>query len=157
MAAGAHAYRGTIEQSQNKRNARKRQHDIRSEDTSWRHLWLIDDDERTSTNTLALGYPLIGPSGHVRAYYCMPQSNPGFSAAIHFTMKRSAPCSAALYHLPSSWAAIVHSSASSEVVRPGNTRSSLFPGPPRSPRHPPILRRSRTSAVSYSPCAPQTP
>ena len=34
-----------------------------------------------------------------------------FSAAIHFTMKRSAPCSAVLRHSPSSWAAVVHWSA----------------------------------------------
>ena len=31
-----------------------------------------------------------------------------FSAAIHFVMKSSAPCSAVLRHSPSSWAAVVH-------------------------------------------------
>ena len=36
---------------------------------------------------------------------------PVFSAAIHFTMKRSAPCSAVLRHFPFSWAAVVHWSA----------------------------------------------
>ena len=30
------------------------------------------------------------------------------SAAIHFVMKKSAPCFAVLCHSPSSWAAIVH-------------------------------------------------
>ena len=34
-----------------------------------------------------------------------------FSAAIHFAMKCSAPCSAVLRHSPSSWAAVVHWSA----------------------------------------------
>ena len=41
--------------------------------------------------------------------------------------------------------------------RPGNTPSTLFPGPPHSPRPPPFLRISRTLAVSYPPCAPQIP
>ena len=39
--------------------------------------------------------------------------------------------------------------------RPGNTPSTLFPGPQHSPRPPPILRTPRTSGVSYPPCAPQ--
>ena len=83
-------------QKQHKRNARERHHDIRSEDIiSLRHLWLINDSERTSTNPLALGYPLMGPSSHVRAYYSACRSRAlAFSAAIHFAMKRSAPCSA---------------------------------------------------------------
>ena len=34
-----------------------------------------------------------------------------FSAAIHFPIKRSAPCSAVMRHSPSSWAAVVHWSA----------------------------------------------
>ena len=41
--------------------------------------------------------------------------------------------------------------------RPVNTPSTLFPGPPHSPRPPQTLRTSRTSAVSYPPCAPQIP
>ena len=41
------------------------------------------------------------------------------------------------------------------ITRPGNTPSTLFPPPPRSPRLPPIIRTSRTSVVSYHPCAPQ--
>ena len=43
----------------------------RLEDTSSRHLWLVNKGERTSTSPLALGYPLIGPSRQVRAYHCM--------------------------------------------------------------------------------------
>ena len=40
------------EQKQNKRNARERQHDIRPEDTSSRHLWdiLIVDNRYSSMN-----------------------------------------------------------------------------------------------------------
>ena len=42
--------------------------------------------------------------------------------------------------------------------RPGDTRQpTLFPGPPHSPRPPPFLLTSRTSAVSYPPCVPQIP
>ena len=37
----------------------------RPEDTSSRHLRLINYGERI---TLALGYPVLGPSRHVRAY-----------------------------------------------------------------------------------------
>ena len=44
----------------------------RPEDTSSRHLWLVNEGERTSTSPFALGYPLLGPSRHVRAYHCMP-------------------------------------------------------------------------------------
>ena len=109
MAVGAHAYRRTIERrapasmktkrrrkqnKQNKRNARERQYDIRPEDTSSRHLWLINYGEGTSTSPLALGYPLLGPSHYVWAYYCI-----------------STPCSVVLRHSPSFWAVIVHWSA----------------------------------------------
>ena len=44
----------------------------RPEETSSRHLWLVNKGERTSTSPLALGYPLLGPFRHVRAYDCMP-------------------------------------------------------------------------------------
>ena len=40
-------------------------------------LWLINCCEQTSTGTLALGYPLLGPSRHVRTYCCMPKCCPG--------------------------------------------------------------------------------
>ena len=60
------------ETKQNNRNTREGQHDIRLEDTSSRQLWLINYGERTTTSPLALGYPLLGSSLHVRAYYhCM--------------------------------------------------------------------------------------
>ena len=69
VATEAHAYQGTIErrasaltkakitktkQTKNKDNAGERQHDIRPEDTSSRHLRLVNYDERTDTSTLAL-------------------------------------------------------------------------------------------------------
>ena len=139
MAAEAHAYLGTTEQraaalmkegktktkqKQHKRNARERHHDIRSEDIiSLRHLWLINDGERTSTNPLALGYPLIGRSSHVRAYYSACRSRAlAFSAAIHFAMKRSAPCSAPPCAIPprvlgSNRPLVGVDAKSSEVVR----------------------------------------
>ena len=42
----------------NKRNIRERQHNIRLEDTSSRHLWLVNKGDRPSTSPLASGYPL---------------------------------------------------------------------------------------------------
>ena len=79
-------------QNQNKRDVRERQHDVRPEDTNSHHLWLINRGKRTSTtNTLALGYPLLGPSRHVRAYYCMPQSSPGFLCSDQFCHEMSCP------------------------------------------------------------------
>ena len=111
------------------------------EGTSSRHLlWLVNKGERTSTSPLALGYPLLGNSGHVRAYHCMPYSSLGFSAAIHFAMKCCAPCSAVLRHSPSSWAAVVHWSA----LMPKALRSSRkhpihsFSWPPTQPGPPTI-------------------
>ena len=61
VAVGAHAYRRTIEQRAAVSVKAERQHGIRPEDTSSRHLWLINNDERTSTGPLVLGYPLLGP------------------------------------------------------------------------------------------------
>ena len=61
-----------------------------------------------------------------------------FSAAIHFAMKRSAPCSAVLRHSPSSWVAVVQWSA----VMPKALRSSRkhpihsFSWPPTQPALP---------------------
>ena len=60
------------ETTQNKPNSGERQHDIRREDTSSRHLWLINYGERTSTSPLALSYPLLGSSCYILSYYCMP-------------------------------------------------------------------------------------
>ena len=69
-AALVKAKKAKTKQTQNKSNARKGQHEIRPEVTSSRHL--SDNDERTSTSTLALGYHLLGPPRHFRVYYCMP-------------------------------------------------------------------------------------
>ena len=65
-------------------------------------------------STLALGYPPLGLSRHVRAYTSSACRSPAlaFSAAIHFAMmKRSAPWTAVLRHSPSSWAVVVYWSA----------------------------------------------
>ena len=123
-----------------------------SEPARARLLWAI----------LSLVHPVT--FGHITA--CRSPAL-AFSAVIHFAMKRSAPYSTVLRHSPSYWAAVVHwpalmpkalmSSRKHPIGRPGNTPSTLTPGPPRSPRPPPIIRTSRTSAVSYPPCVPQTP
>ena len=102
----SHAYETVMDSYPNK-------HDIRPEDTSSRHLWLINYGKRTSTSPLALAIlslvlPVIITVGHTTA--CR-SSALAFSAAIHFAMKCSAPCSAVLRHSPSSWAAVVHWSA----------------------------------------------
>ena len=64
------------EAKQNKRNTREKTpwhlQTERPEDTSSRHLWLVNKGKRTGTSPLALGYPLLGSSRHVRAYHCMP-------------------------------------------------------------------------------------
>ena len=61
-----------------------------------------------------------------------------FSAAMHFAMKHSAPCSAILRHSPSSWAAVVH-------------RSVLIPKAPRS------SRKNLIYSVSWPPTQPTPP
>ena len=81
------------------------------------------------------------------------------SAVTYFATKSSAPCSTVLRHSLSSWTAVVHWSA----LMPKALRSSrkhpihYFSCPSRSPRSPPVLRISHTSAVSYPPRALQTP
>ena len=61
---------------QNERNTREKTswhlQTERPEDTSSRHLGLVNKGERTSTSPFTLGYPLLGPSRHVRAYHCVP-------------------------------------------------------------------------------------
>ena len=51
------------EAKQNKRNTREKTswhlQTKRPEDTSSRHLWLVNKGERTSTSPLALGYSLV--------------------------------------------------------------------------------------------------
>ena len=57
-----------------KRNARDEKNGIGKQnkkhpkDTSSRLLRLVNYGERTSTSTLALGYPLLGPPRHIGAY-----------------------------------------------------------------------------------------
>ena len=110
---------------QNKGNTRERRHGIYLQ--TRHHLWLVDKGERTSTSPLALGYPLLGPSRHVRTYDCMRSPALAFSATIHFAMKCSGPCSAILSHSLSRWAAaVVH-------------WSTLMPKALRSSRKHPII------------------
>ena len=80
-----------------------------------------------------------------------------FSAAIYFAMKRSAHCSAVRCHFPSSWAAVVGVDAKSSEVAQETPHPLFSRPPPTQTALPPILRASRTSAVSYPPYAPQTP
>ena len=93
----------------------------RPQDTKSRHLWLVNNGERASTSLLALGYPifLVLPVAFGHTTACRSPAMV-FSAAIHFAMKCSAPCSAVLRHSPSSWAAVVHWSA----LMPKGLRSS---------------------------------
>ena len=101
-AASVKAKKNENETKQNKRNIIERQHDIRPEDTSLRHLWLVNYGNQTSTSPLALGYPLLGLPRHLRHTTACRSPALAFSSAIHFAMKRSAPCSAVLRHSPSS-------------------------------------------------------
>ena len=66
------------------------------EDTSSRHLWLVNKGERTSTSPLALDYPLLGPPRGVRAYHCMPESSLGFRCSDQFCHEMFRP----LIHRP---------------------------------------------------------
>ena len=125
----------------------------RPEDTTSRHLWLINYGERTSTSTLALGYSLPGYSRHVRVYYC--------NDPFHHDTRCSTP-----YLILPSWAIPVVLDCSRPLVGV-DTKSSevvqetphplFFLLPPRTPCPPPILQTSSTSAVSCPPCAPQIP
>ena len=82
--------------------------------------------------------------GHTPA--CRSPALP-FSAAIHFAMKLSAPCSAALRHPSLSWAAVVHWSALVPKALRSSRRHPIhsFPCPPRSLRPPPVPQTPRTS------------
>ena len=97
----------------------------RPEDTSSRHLWLVNKGEPTSTSPLTLA--ILSLILHVTFGHITACRSPAltFSAAIYFAMKCSAPCSAVLRHPPSSWAAVVHWSA-------------LMPKAPRPSRKHPI-------------------
>ena len=131
------------EAKQNKGNTREKTswhlQTKRAEDTSSRHLWLVNKGERTSTSPLALGCPLLGPSRHVPAYHCMPSSL-GFLCNDPFrhVMFRPLFCRSASF--PSSWGAVVHWLA----LMPKALRSSRkhpihsFPWPPTQPAPPTI-------------------
>ena len=125
VAIAAPAYRRTIERRaaastkamQNKTSVTPEKDGMRSANTTpggyeFAPLVASQQGERTTTSPLALGYPLLSPSRHVRTYHtagCSPAL--AFSVTIHFAMKCSAPCSAVLRYSPSSWDAAVHWSA----------------------------------------------
>ena len=133
----------------------------RPQDTSSRHLWLVNKGERTITSPLALGYPLLGPSRHFRAYHCMPSSL-GFlcsdSCCIEIfrpLFRRSAPFPLVL---GCSRRPLVGVAAeNSEVVQ--ETPHPLFFLPPPQPA-PPVNSLNIThsgSFVPYPSCSPQIP
>ena len=100
------------------------------------HLWLINYDRRTSRSTLSLGHPLIGPSRHVRVYYCMPKSSPGFLCSdlyCHETFRPLFRRPAPFPLLPgcSSRPLVGVNTESSEFVQ--ETTHPLFFRPPRQP------------------------
>ena len=149
--------RNRIKQAQQQRKTIQHLQTKRLEDTSSSHLWLVNYGKKHNTIPLALGYhtSLVLPVTFRHTTACRSPALV-LSAAIHLIMKRSAIFSTVLSHSPSSWAAVVHWSVLmlKALDRPGNTLSTIFPAPPRSPRPPPLLRTSRTSAVSCPPCAP---
>ena len=98
--------------------------------------------QRTSTSPLALGILFLAlpvTFGHTTVIVCRSPAFV-FSAAIHFTMKCSAPCSAVLRHSPSSWAAVVRWSAlmpkALRSTRKHPTHNPLFFLPPHTARAP---------------------
>ena len=111
-----------------------------SKDTSLRQLWLVNyDGDRTGTSMLDLGYyPLIHPSRHVWAYYCVPLSSPSFLCRDPFRHETNVssllPPSCAIPPRP----VLLHSSRplvvghDTEALR-SSTRHpiNLFPRPPQ--------------------------
>ena len=79
----------------------------------------------------------------------MPLSALTFSAAIHFAMKQSTPCSAVLCRSPSSWSAIFYWSALVPKARKSPKKHPLYfpPCPLRSPS-PPISSPNITHSGS---------
>ena len=128
---------------QNKCNTRERRHDIylqtkRLEDTSSRHLWLVNKGGRTSTSPLASGCPLLVlpvTFGHTTAC-CRPALV--FYATVHFAMKCSVPCSVVLHHSHSSWAAVVYWSALMSKALRSSRKQPIrsFSCPPTQPAPP---------------------
>ena len=144
------------EAKQNKRNTRERRHDIckpNARRVQVRATCGYSQQGRANQHEPACfglssswSYPSI--SG-IHTTACRSPAL-AFSAAIHFAMKCSAPCSAVLRHFPSSWAAVVKvgiDAESSEVVpETPDTLFFLAPHTTRAPHqfsehHP--LRQSR--------------
>ena len=76
-------------------------------------LAAFQNDKRTSTSTLALSYLLLGPSRHVRIYYCIPvpYSSPDLRYSVSFRDETFRTLFHHLAPLPLPWAAIRHCSA----------------------------------------------
>ena len=93
------------------------------------------EPERTRLFWAILSLVLPVTVGHTTACHSPALA---FSAAIHFAMKRSAPCSAVLRHSPSFWAAVVHWSALiSKALRSSRKHSiHYFSCPPTQPTPP---------------------
>ena len=82
----------------------------RPEDTSSRHLWLVNkarasEPARARLLWAVLSLVLPVTFGHTIACRSLGLA---FSATIQFITKCSAPCTAVLRHSPSSWAAAKH-------------------------------------------------
>ena len=130
MPIGAPAYLRTIERraprlqrkhkdeneaKQNKRNTRERRHDICKPNArrvqvraTCGQSTRASESARARLLEAILFLVLPVTFGHTIA--CRSPTL-AFSAAIHFAMKCSAPCSAVLRYSPSSWAVVVHWSA----------------------------------------------
>ena len=80
-----------------------------------------------------------------------------FSAAIHFALQRSAPCSAVLRLPPSSWVAVVHWSALMPKALGSSRKHPIhsFFWSPTQPASPTNSTNIRNSEVLYPPCAAQ--
>ena len=89
----------------------------------------INYGEGTSPNTLALSYPVLGPSRHVRAYFCMPYYRPNFLCSDSFCHETFRPLFCRLAPFPlvlrcSSRRLVGVDTESSEVVQ--ETPHSFF-------------------------------
>ena len=118
-------------------------------------LCLVNYGERTSASTLALDYPLLGPSRHVRTCYCMPSSSPEFLYSDQFCHETFCPLFPRLEPIPivldCSRLLVGVDTKSCEVVQEIPTPSTFSPAFIRSSRPLPVVRTLHTSAVSYPP------
>ena len=119
-----HKDENEIKQKQNRCNTREIKHDICKPNAWSIHVCTtcrlsIMENEPARTRLLWTILSLVLP---VTFGYTIACRSPAlaFSAAIHFAMKRFAPCSAVLRHPPRPWAAVVHWS----VLIPKALRSS---------------------------------